>query len=78
LPEGWAQNKDRPKAAGVPDEVVFKTKWELAIDIIDQVRKKEELGIDHYEGRYWIGWHHHVTMDMLAQALLTLETLRHK
>ncbi|MBS1214894.1 MAG: transposase, family [Proteobacteria bacterium] len=224
LPESWAHDQDRREAAGVPAEVVFKTKWELAIDIIDQARKwglpdrivvadagygdatgwakppkisvpqysgrgqppsrysygsqkptnvreialkakgwknvrwregskgwlesrfmavrvqpshgyvhgkpphkdvwlliewpqdekeptkyflcdlpdtytlrrlvrlakarwkieqdyqqlKEELGLDHYEGRYWAGWHHHVTLVMLAQAFLTLETLRNK
>jgi SRSO17 transposase len=39
---------------------------------------KEELGLDHYEGRNWEGWHHHVTLVMMAQAFLTLETLRNK
>ena len=39
---------------------------------------KDELGLDHYEGRGWRGWHHHVTMVMLAYAFLTLETLRSK
>ena len=28
---------------------------------------KEELGLDHYEGRSWAGWHHHVTLVMLAR-----------
>jgi len=36
---------------------------------------KDELGMDHYEGRSWQGWHHHVTMTMLAFAFLTLESL---
>lgn len=31
---------------------------------------KEELGLDHFEGRTWPGWHHHVTMVALAHALL--------
>ena len=31
---------------------------------------KEELGLDHSEGRSWLGWHHHVTMVALAQAFL--------
>jgi hypothetical protein len=39
---------------------------------------KEELGLDHYEGRSWSGWHHHVTLVMLAHSFLTLETLRNK
>lgn len=36
---------------------------------------KDELGLDHYEGRSWQGWHHHVTLTMLAFAFLTLEAL---
>ena len=36
---------------------------------------KDELGLDHYEGRSWQGWHHHVTMTMLAFGFLTLESL---
>jgi len=36
---------------------------------------KDELGLDHYEGRSWQGWHHHVTMTMLAFAFLALEAL---
>ena len=24
--------------------------------------------MDHYEGRSWIGWHHHTTLVMLARA----------
>jgi SRSO17 transposase len=39
---------------------------------------KEELGLDHYEGRGYLGWHHHVTMTMLAYGFLLRETLRSK
>jgi SRSO17 transposase len=39
---------------------------------------KEELGLDHYEGRGWQGWHHHVTLVCLAYAFLLLERQRHK
>ena len=39
---------------------------------------KEELGLDHYEGRGFLGWQHHVTMSMLAYGFLLLETLRSK
>lgn len=31
---------------------------------------KEELGLDHFEGRTWTGWHHHVTMVALGHAFL--------
>ena len=36
---------------------------------------KDELGLDHYEGRTWQGWHHHVTLTMLVFGFLTLEAL---
>lgn len=39
---------------------------------------KEELGLDHYEGRGWQGWHHHVTLVCLAYAFLLLEQRRLK
>ena len=36
---------------------------------------KDELGLDHYEGRTWQGWNHRVTLTMLAFGFLTLESL---
>ncbi len=33
------------------------------------------LGLDHFEGRTWRGWHHHVTLVTAAQAFLTLRRL---
>ena len=52
-----------------------KCRWKIEQDYH---QLKEELGLDHYEGRNWQGWHHHVTMVMVAHAFLTLETLRGK
>ena len=37
---------------------------------------KEELGLDHFEGRSWRGFHHHVCLVMLALGFLVLERLR--
>ena len=31
---------------------------------------KDELGLDHYEVRGWVGWHHHLTMTLLAHFFL--------
>ena len=39
---------------------------------------KEELGLDHYEGRHWLGWHHHVTLVTMAFAFLRTEQSRVK
>ena len=38
LPESWANDEQRRLDAGIPAEVVFRPKWELALDIIDQIR----------------------------------------
>jgi SRSO17 transposase len=37
---------------------------------------KQELGLDAYEVRGWRGWHHHMTLVMLAMWFLKLETRR--
>jgi SRSO17 transposase len=39
---------------------------------------KTELGLDHFEGRSWRGWHHHVTLTMMAFDFLVLEGFRVK
>ena len=36
---------------------------------------KEELGLDHFEGRSWRGFHHHAAMALLAYGFLLLEKL---
>jgi len=33
---------------------------------------KGECGLDHYEIRHWQGWHRHITLAMLAHAVLVL------
>ena len=37
---------------------------------------KEELGLDHFEGRGWRGFHHHAAMALLAYGFLLLERQR--
>jgi SRSO17 transposase len=32
---------------------------------------KGGLGLDHFEGRSYLGWHRHVTLTALAQAFCT-------
>jgi len=39
---------------------------------------KEELGLDHHEGRSWTGWHRHVLLVFLAYGYLTLLRLQEK
>lgn len=54
---------------------ITKCRWKIEQDY---QQLKEELGLDHYEGRSWQGWHHHVTLVMIAHAFLTLEAMRSK
>jgi SRSO17 transposase len=37
---------------------------------------KEELGLDHFEGRGWRGFRHHACLVMLAYGFLLLEQRR--
>src|SRR5438270_179557 len=37
---------------------------------------KAEVGLGQYEVRSWVGWHHHMTLSLLALWFLILERLR--
>jgi SRSO17 transposase len=39
---------------------------------------KTELGIDHFEGRTYPGWHHHVVLSAIAYAFLQRERMRRR
>ncbi|MBX5485421.1 MAG: IS701 family transposase [Mycolicibacterium hassiacum] len=42
---------------------------------LDYRQLKGELGLDHYEGRSYLGFHHHTALVTCAHAFLTLERL---
>jgi SRSO17 transposase len=42
---------------------------------LDYRQLKGELGLDHYEGRSYVGFHHHAALVTCAHAFLTLERL---
>ena len=50
-------------------------RWRIEMDYREL---KDELGLDHFEGRHWLGWHHHVTLVTLAYAFLRVEQARLK
>jgi SRSO17 transposase len=52
---------------------IGKLRWRIEQDY--QILKGQ-LGLDHYEGRTWTGWHHHVTLAMIAFHFLLSERLR--
>jgi SRSO17 transposase len=42
----------------------------------DYEEMKGELGLDHYEGRNWLGFHHHGALCIAAYAFLAAERAR--
>ena len=46
-----------------------KIRWRIEHDYREL---KDGLGLDHFEGRSYTGWHRHVTLTALAQAFCTL------
>jgi SRSO17 transposase len=47
-------------------------RWQVELDYR---QLKGELGLDHYEGRSYLGWHHHTALVTAAHGFLTLERL---
>lgn len=41
-------------------------------------RGKDDLGLDHYEGRSWRGFHHHLAMSGIAHLFVVVDYLRAK
>jgi len=52
---------------------LWKTRWQVEQGY---QQLKEELGLDHFEGRSWPGFHDHATLCFLAYGFLALERLR--
>lgn len=50
----------------------LKMRWRIEHDYREL---KEELGLDHYEGRNWRGFHHHASLCIAAYGFLMLERL---
>ncbi|MFD0078925.1 transposase, partial [Streptomyces sp. NPDC127166] len=64
---------DLPATTPITDLVRWaKMRWRIEHDYREL---KHGLGLDHFEGRTWRGWHHHVTLVTAAQAFLTLRRL---
>jgi SRSO17 transposase len=64
----WLSNMD----ANTPLKTLVryaKLRWRVEHDYREL---KTGLGLDHFEGRTFIGWHRHVTLVCLAQAFVTL------
>jgi len=51
-------------------DLVHMLRWRIERDYQDL---KQELGLDHYEGRGWRGFHHHATLCLAAYGFLVRE-----
>src|SRR5262245_38312112 len=63
-----------PEGTGLKKAVAFwKSRWPVEQGY---QQMKEELGLDHFEGRSWRGFHHHAALVMLAYGFPLLQ--RHR
>ena len=78
----WPNDQDEPTdywlsnlpADTEPERLarLARMRWKMELDY---KQLKGELGLDHYEGRSWLGWYHHTTLVTAAHGFLTLERL---
>ena len=76
----WPKGESEPTKywlANVPDDMPFerlvdlaKLRWRIERDYQEL---KQELGLGHYEGRGWRGFHHHATLCIAAYGFLISE-----
>ena len=53
---------------------ISKMRWRIEHDYHEL---KQEFGLSHYEGRNWMGFHHHATLCVAAYGFLTAQRLRY-
>jgi SRSO17 transposase len=78
----WPEGHDEPTdywisnlpAETAPERLarLARMRWKMELDY---KQLKGELGLDNYEGRSWLGWHHHTALVTAAHGFLTLERL---
>ena len=63
-----------PAATGIEELVATaKARWRIERDVREL---KQELGLGHYEGRGWRGFHHHASLCLAAYGFLVAERCR--
>jgi SRSO17 transposase len=86
LPQAWLDDPARRAKVRIPPPTRFQEKWprrSLArlVDLVHRrwaieqqyAETKTELGLDHFEGRSYPGWNHHVVITAVAYAFLQQE-----
>jgi SRSO17 transposase len=65
----WKFYRSNAPADMPPKTLAGMTAWRWPVETVIE-ESKGELGLDHYEVRGWVGWHHHTTMTLLAHHFL--------
>lgn len=65
----WKFYRSNAPANTPPKTLAGMTAWRWPVETVIE-ESKGELGLDHYEVRGWVGWHHHTTMTLLAHHFL--------
>ena len=78
----WPEHREQPTDYWIsnlppdarPEQLarLARLRWKIELDY---KQLKGELGLDHYEGRSWLGWYHHTALVTAAHGFLTLERL---
>jgi SRSO17 transposase len=76
----WPKDEDEPTRywlSNLPEQIAFnrlvdlaKLRWRIERDYQEL---KQEVGLGHYEGRRWRGFHHHATLCIAAYGFLISE-----
>jgi SRSO17 transposase len=76
----WPEGQQKPSdywisnlpADSEPEQLakLARLRWKIELDY---KQLKGELGLDHYEGRSYLGWYHHTALVTAAHGFLTLE-----
>ncbi len=80
----WPKGQAEPTRywlSNLPKEIKFgalvntlKARWRIERDYQEL---KQELGMGHYEGRNWRGFHHHLSLCIAAYGFLMLERIKY-
>jgi SRSO17 transposase len=76
----WPDGRDEPSdywlsnlpADSEPQRLARLARLRWTIEL-DYKQLKGQLGLDHYEGRSWLGWYHHTALVTAAHGFLTVE-----
>jgi SRSO17 transposase len=73
-PQVWYAVSNAPEEVSLDDLVKVHAQRHHIEELLEL--GKGEVGLDHYEVRSWVGWHHHMTLSLLALWFLQLERRR--